>query len=144
MIFIERQDYETLIDKQALTVLEQTNAENRERAEQMAREELTDYLSGRYNTQRAFSESGTNRNMRLVMACIDIALYHMVTWLPGNMGLSIREKRYEKIVSWMEQIRDGKLNPNLPLRGDEGQEDFDPQQASIMKWGSCTKNDNDW
>ena len=29
-------------------------------------------------------------------------------------------------------------------RQDEGQEDYDPAEASIMKWGSYTKNNNDW
>lgn len=144
MDFIERIDYKTLIDKQALAVLEQTDEDNRQRAEQMAREELEDYLSGRYNLNRAFSQTGSARNMRLVMMCMDIALYHMVSWIPGNMGLSIREKRYEKAVKWLEEVRDGKLNPNLPLKGDEGQDDFKPEDASPMKWGSCPKNNNDW
>lgn len=144
MAFVEEQDYGTLIDKQALAVFQQTDVENRKRAEGMAREELTDYLSGRYNLERAFTAIGDSRNMRLVMIYMDISLYHMASWLPGNMGLSIREKRYESAVKWMEEVRDGKLNPNLPLKGDEGQEDYDPTQASVMKWGSCTKNNNDW
>lgn len=142
--FIQEQDYGTLIDRQALAVLEQTQPENRARAEQMAREELTDYLSGRYNTARAFACVADERNMRLVMTCMDIALYHMVSWLPQNMGMSVREKRYDKAVEWMEAVRDGKLNPDLPPRGDEGQSDYDPATASVMKWGSNTKNDNDW
>lgn len=142
--FIQNEDYGTLIDKQALAVLEQTQPENRRRAEQMAREELTDYLSGRYNTVRAFVTEGDSRNMRLVMVCMDIALYHMVSWLPQNMGMSVREKRYDKAVEWMEAVRDGKLNPDLPLRGDNGQTDYDPATASVMKWGSNKKNDNDW
>lgn len=142
--FIQEKDYETLIDKQALAVLEQTNPENRFRAEQMAREELTDYLSGRYNIHRAFNEVGVDRNMRLVMSCIDIALYHMTSWLPQNMGMKIREARYEKVVAWMEAVRDGELNPNLPLRGDEGQKDYDAGTASTIKWGSEQKNNNDW
>lgn len=142
--FIEQQDYGTLIDKQALAVLEQTEPENRKRAEQMAMEELTDYLSGRYNVKRAFACTGEERNMRLVMIGMDIALYHMATWLPQNMGLAIREKRYEKAVAWMEAVRDGKLNPDLPLKGDEGQDDYNPSTASVMKYGSMPKNNNDW
>ena len=47
MAFVEEKDYGTLIDKQALAVFQQTDEENRKRAEGMAREELTDYLSGR-------------------------------------------------------------------------------------------------
>lgn len=144
MAFIEKEDYKTLIDKQALAVLEQTDDDNRQRAEAMAREELTDYLSGRYNLNRAFQQEGNGRNMRLVMICMDIALYHMASWIPGNMGLSIREKRYESAVKWMEEVRDGKLNPNLPLKGDEGQEDFNPEDASTMRWDSAPKNNNDW
>ena len=54
MAFVEEKDYGTLIDKQALAVFQQTDEENRKRAEGMAREELTDYLSGRYNLERAF------------------------------------------------------------------------------------------
>lgn len=142
--FIEEQDYGTLIDKQALAVLEQTQPENRVRAERMAIEELTEYLNGRYNVKRAFTCTGTERNMKLVMICMDIALFHMVTWLPGNMGLAVREKRYDKAVKWMEDVRDGELNPDLPLKGDEGQTDYDPSTASVMKYGCMAKNNNDW
>lgn len=142
--FIEEQDYGTLIDKQALAVIQQTQPENRIRAEQMAMEELTDYLSGRYNVKRAFACTGRERNMRLVMNCMDIALYHMATWLPQNMGMAVREKRYDKAVEWMEAVRDGQLNPDLPLKGDDGQTDYDPRTASVIKYGSMAKNNNDW
>lgn len=105
--FVTEDDY-IVVGSEALKIIQQSKAENRNRAELAAREEISGYLRERYDVARIFAAKDIGRNMQIVLYYCDIALYHMVCWLPGRAGLEIREKRYKQATEWLEKVQSGK------------------------------------
>ena len=108
-----------VIGEGALRIVTQVSAENRAKAEKEAIEEIAGYLRPKYDCQAIFSADGDNRNQLVVMYTCDIALYHMAASLPQNMGMQIREKRYERALDWLKGVQAEKILPDLPLATDE-------------------------
>lgn len=138
--FVDENDY-VVIGADALKILQQSSPEKRHLAEQAAEEEISGYLRGRYDVKKVFSQTGIDRNMQIVIYYCDIALYHLISWLPGKMGTEIREERYKRAVEWLEKVSAGKTIPDLPLpTGPNGEEDtYNP-----IRYGSGQKNNYDW
>lgn len=118
-MFITDEDYKVVIGEQALKVVSQVSAENRENAEAESIEEMAGYLRPKYDTAAIFSANGSQRNRLVVMYACDIALYHMAASTPQKMGMEIRKERYERAVKWLEGVQAGKIVPDLPLATDE-------------------------
>ena len=139
-MFLTEEDY-IVASSTALSVLQQSSEENRERAERMALEEVSGYLRSRYYVEKVFSATGAERNDLVVMRTCDVALYHLSSWLPNKMGHDIRKERYELAVKWLEGVQAGKITPDLPtVTGEDGEEDIN----NPMKWGSEKKNVYIW
>lgn len=138
--FVTEDDY-IVVGQDALKIIQQSNAENRTRAELAAREEISGYLRERYDVAKIFAAKDIGRNMQIVLYFCDIALYHMSCWLPGRIGLEIREKRYEQAIEWLEKVQAGKVMPELPtLIGPAGEEDY----YNPIRYGAGQKNSYDW
>lgn len=138
--FVTEDDY-IVVGQDALKIIQQSNAENRTRAELAAREEISGYLRERYDVAKIFAAKDIGRNMQIVLYFCDIALYHMSCWLPGRIGLEIREKRYEQAIEWLEKVQAGKVMPELPtLTGPAGEEDY----YNPIRYGAGQKNSYDW
>ncbi|HRS18723.1 MAG TPA: DUF1320 family protein [Bacteroidales bacterium] len=141
MAFLEITDYKAVADDKTLSVIHQQSTTNLQRAEKYAAEEVSSYLRSKYNMTQAFALTGDNRNQQLVMIMCDIALYHLISWLPLKMGFEIREIRYKRAIEWLESVQAGKASPELPpLIDSETGEDI----GNPMKWGSMNKNKYDW
>lgn len=135
-MFLTEEDY-IVASSTALSVLQQSSEENRERAERMAIEEVSGYLRSRYDVEKVFAATGAERNDLVVMRTCDVALYHLSSWLPNKMGHDIRKERYDLAVKWLEGVQAGKITPDLPtVTGEGGEEDIN----NPMKWGSEKKN----
>jgi phage gp36-like protein len=143
-MFVTDDDYITLADAAALKIISQTSEDNRRKAERMGIEEITGYLSDRYNCSLVFSAQGDKRNPLVLMYTMDCALYHMCAWLPQKMGHEIRKERYDRALKWMEGVAKGLLNPTLPGKGDDGEGNIDEDLNSSLSWGSEPKNNNSW
>ena len=128
MIFLITEDFKTVCDPQTLTVINQSDTANLDRAECYAIEEVSSYLRTRYDVASAFSSSGDQRNGFLVMIVADVALYHLVSWLPKRIGFEIRETRYNQAIAWLKDVQSGKATPDLPTPTDPttGQETSQP------------------
>lgn len=138
--FVTEDDY-IVVGSEALKIIQQSKAENRNRAELAAREEISGYLRERYDVSKIFAAKDMERNMQIVLYFCDISLYHMVCWLPGRAGLEIREKRYEQATEWLEKVQSGKVMPDLPtLQGPSGEEDY----YNPIRYGAGQKNSYDW
>lgn len=138
--FVTEDDY-IVVGSDALKIIQQSNTENRNRAELAAREEMSGYLRERYDVALIFAARDIERNMQVVLYYCDIALYHMVCWLPGRAGLEIREKRYKQATEWLEKVQSGKVMPALPtLTGPAGEEDYN----NPIRYGAGQKNNYDW
>lgn len=138
--FVNEEDYVT-VGADALKVLQQSSPEKRALAERAAQEEISGYLRGRYDMERTFELTAEQRNSQLVMYYCDIALYHLVSWLPSRMGYEIREVRYKRAIEWLESVQRGGVMPDLPTpRGKNGEEDI----YNPIRYGAGQKNRYDW
>ena len=59
----------------------------------------------------AYAAAGLERNSQLVMLTADVALYHLIAWLPKRMGFEIRETRYKRAIEYLEDVQAGKASP---------------------------------
>nr|DAL66423.1 MAG TPA: head to tail adaptor [Caudoviricetes sp.]DAP82749.1 MAG TPA: head to tail adaptor [Caudoviricetes sp.] len=121
-MFITEEDYRVVVGENALKIISQVSAENRNNAEAQAQEEIASYLRPKYNCKAVFTAEGEHRNRLIVMFTCDIALYHMAASLPQKMGMEIRKERYERAVKWLEGVQAGKTVPDLPVLTDENGE----------------------
>lgn len=138
MNFLTTDDFKAVCDTQTLTVINQNDTDNLDRAERYAIEEVSSYLRTRYDVTTAFAKTGTQRNGYLVMIVADVALYHLVSWLPKRIGFDIRETRYNQAISWLKDVQSGKATPDLPTPTDPttGQETSQP-----VRYGGWSKSE---
>jgi phage gp36-like protein len=111
MAFLNKTDFKAVCDPTTLDVINQTDDENLARAIGYATEEVSSYLRSRYNVTAAFNKEGSERNAQLVMIVCDVALYHLVAWLPKRIGFEIREIRYNNAIDWLKHVQAGKASP---------------------------------
>lgn len=140
-MFLNQDDFSAVCDAATLDVIQQSSEEIRQRAEAYAIEEISAYLRGRYDMEAAYAAAGTERNSQLVMMTVDVALYHLIAWLPKKMGFEIREIRYRRVIEMLVDVHN-KLSMNLPLYTDPVT--GDPDTANPVKYGSLKKQKNDW
>lgn len=141
-MFITEIDYKTLADPRALEIFQQSDPENRGRAERMAAEEIAGYLRNRYDTGRIFSAMREERNPLIVMYAMDITLYHLSTWLPQKMGFEIRAIRYKVAIEWLEKVQKGMVMPDLPCLTDPANGENDVNNP--VRYGGMRRNKYDW
>jgi len=139
-MFLDSLDYKVTIGERAFDLIQQSEEANRLKAEEMAMEEMAGYLRPKYNVHKIFARRGEERNMHLVMTLCDMALYHLVSWLPSKMGYEIREIRYKRAIEWLEGVQKGKIVPDLDLAVDE---DGDTG-ASEIRYGGEKRNNYMW
>lgn len=141
MAFLTTDDYKAVSDAQTLDVIHQSDEANLERAEIYAIEEISSYLRGRYNMPAAYAATGLGRNAQLVMLTADVALYHLIAWLPKRMGFEIRETRYKRAIEYLENVQAGKASPDLPPLIDP---DTGVDTGIAVKYGSWKKGTYDY
>lgn len=118
MDFLTIDDFKAVCDSNTLAVTNQQDTTNLERGVCYAIEEVSGYLRSRYDVATAFAKIGDQRNQQLVMITCDIALYHLIAWLPKRIGFEIRDIRYKNAISWLKDVQSGKASPNLPTLTD--------------------------
>ena len=135
MNFLTTDDFKAVCDTQTLTVINQNDTGNLDRAERYAIEEVSSYLRTRYDVATAFAMTGTQRNGYLVMIVADVALYHLVSWLPKRIGFDIRETRYNQAIAWLKDVQSGKATPDLPTPTDPDTGQETSQPVRYGGWG---------
>lgn len=132
MKFLNKEDFNVVCDDNTLSVIHQQSDANFDKAEAYAIEEVSSYLRSRYDIDKALS--GTNRNAQLVMILCDIALYHLISWLPKRIGFEIREIRYKSAIAWLKDVAKGNASPNIPTKTNEQGEDIGTP-VNFGSWG---------
>lgn len=138
-MFLSEQDYWVVIGQKAFEVLSRENEYNLEGAESTAIEEIKGYLQPKYDCSAIFSAAEEARNRKIVQITADIALYHLVSSVPGKMGYEIRKERYDAAIKWLEGVQSGKITPDLPLATDD-----EGNTTTPLRWGSAKRLDNIW
>ena len=130
-----------MVGDKALQIIQQADSDNRQKAERMAVDEICSYLRGRYDVKKVFAAVGAERSDIILMYTCDVALYHLISWLPQKMGYEIRKERYDRAIKWLEGVQAGKVIPDLPLlTGENGEDDpgapirFSPGQKNTYDW----------
>lgn len=146
MQFLTLEDLKMVVDDDTLEVISQSDENNLTIAEKEAIEEISGYLRSRFDTQKAFSLAGENRNQQLVMITADIMLYHCTAWLPKRLGYDIREIRYNNWIEWLKSVQEGKITPDLPaytidIDGD-GTADCQDTQYNRFQFGCIPPQNN--
>lgn len=90
------------------------------------------YLRARYDTAKAFAQTGDKRNAMLVRVTVSIALFYLGQSLPQFMGNEQRETMYNNAIAWLKDVQSGKAMPDLPLY--ESEDGEDPQNP--VRFGS--------
>lgn len=114
--YIVRSDYDASVFREILDQITREDEATVEVCEERAIDELTSYLSARYDCDKLFAQRGPERSNLVLMMCIDIAVYHM--FCIGNpVKLSqVRKDRYERAIDWAKAVNRGKVNiHNAPL-----------------------------
>lgn len=137
--FLSVEDYKLVADDKSLDVIYQSDEDNRLKAEKTAIEEISGYLRSRFDVSACFAATGTGRNEHLVMITCDVALYHLIAWMPKRIGFEIREIRYKRAIDWLKDVQKGLTQPDLPLITDE-----DGNSSNPIKWGSMPKSKYDY
>lgn len=132
MKFLNKEDFNVVCDDNTLSVIHQQSDANLDKAEAYAIEEVSSYLRSRYDIDKALSE--TNRNAQLIMILCDIALYHLISWLPKRIGFEIREIRYKSAIAWLKDVAKGNASPNIPTKTNEQGEDIGTP-VNFGSWG---------
>ncbi|MCQ2351276.1 MAG: DUF1320 domain-containing protein [Paludibacteraceae bacterium] len=140
MEFLTKSDFKAVCDDNTLSVIDQMDDENLARGVNYAIEEVSSYLRSRYDVAKAFNKTGAERNSQLVMITCDVALYHLIAWLPKRIGFEIRETRYNHAIDWLKDVQSGKSTPDLPLPVDqEGH-----QVTTPIRYGGMAKSKYDY
>lgn len=140
-MFLTESDYAAVCEPTTLDVIQQSDEEIRQRAEAYAIEEISSYLRERYDMPAAFVATGSARNNQLVMMTVDVALYHLMAWLPKRMGFEIREIRYNNVIKTLVDVHK-KLQMDLPTYTDPVTGETDT--GNPVKYGSMPKLRNSW
>jgi phage gp36-like protein len=116
--FIDLTDYDASIHREILDALTRDDDTIIEICEDRAIAEMRGYLSRRYDCDRIFSATGTERNQLILMMAIDIAVYHIFCIHNPQKMSQIRKDRYDRAMEWLKQVADEDISidgaPLLP------------------------------
>jgi phage gp36-like protein len=140
-MFLTTEDYRPVCGEEELDVLQQSETQIREQAERTAIEEISSYLRARYDVEAAFAATGSDRNPMLVQVAVNIALYHLVHWLPMHLASEGRHELYERDIEWLSKVAKGTVQPDLPTYTDEN---GNTDTGNPVKFGTMPKQQYDW
>ncbi|MCM1035545.1 MAG: DUF1320 domain-containing protein [Paludibacter sp.] len=140
MAFITIDDFKAVCDDNTLAVIHQQDNNNLQRAINYAIEEVSSYLRSRYDVNKAFAQNNNARNPQLIMITCDVALYHLIAWLPKRIGFEIRENRYKNAIAWLRDVQTGKATPLLPTLTNSTGEDI----GTPVLYGGMSKSKYDY
>lgn len=140
-MFLTTEDYTALIRNEIKDILLENYSEAKLRvAQQMAIDQVKNYLSGRYDVAEIFSKEGTERNAHIVMLTLDCTLYHLYTSTVPKRMPEIRSVRYQDAIDWLKAVGSGEISANLPLiKSEDGQ-----QLLGIKIQSKYTPSSNKW
>ena len=141
-MFLNEDDYDTLILDEDRELITQSTTAIREKAEGMAIDQMSGYLRAKYNVAATFALANEARSMVLVMLCLDITLYHLHASIAGRFVPEVRRIRYEDALAWLKDVAKGLIVPDLP--GYTDPETGEEVTGLNIIFGSNAKQDNSW
>nr|DAM85992.1 MAG TPA: head to tail adaptor [Caudoviricetes sp.] len=136
MAFITAKELETHLYKEDIDTISREDETILTAAVDAAIEEAYGYL-GAYDRKKIFEATGDQRNPLLLIFVKDIAVWHFINLCNAGCDLELREKRYDRAVSWLRQVQRGETTANLPVVDEDG--DGKPDTAGEYIYGSNPK-----
>ena len=86
-----------------------------------------------YDADTIFAATGSSRHSLLLTFVKDIAVWHLMALSNYQADLALREKRYDRAVSWLKAVQKGDVTPDLPATTSE--------YLGKITWGSRDKRE---
>jgi len=80
--------------------------------------EAKGYLSA-FDMATELAKNGAARNALLIIFIKDIAVWHFINICNVNTDIDLREKRYDRAVSWLISVQKGNVVPDITAKVDE-------------------------
>lgn len=80
--------------------------------------EAKGYLTS-FDVATIFATAGASRNDLLLIFVKDIAVWHLMTLSNYQADIAMREKRYDRAISWLKAVQKGDVDPDLPTAASE-------------------------
>ena len=77
-----------------------------------------------------YFESKDGRNPLIVMIVVDLLAYHLFSKIPYNSIPEHIKERYKEAITKLKNIRVGKMNPLLPIKQIDSDEEQDPNRQT--------------
>lgn len=102
-------------------------------------EEMSGYLSGRYNCTAIFTTTGPDRNPLIVELGKNIALWYIIRLANVDILHDKAKEGYDRAIEWLNKVATGIISPNLPIAVTDSGEETNP-----IRTGSMDKQSYDW
>ncbi|MEG1763158.1 MAG: phage protein Gp36 family protein, partial [Bacteroidales bacterium] len=116
IMFLKKEDLYAKIRKNELEQITGNDDTLVLHAMQAAVSEMEPYLKERYNTKDIFTKQDRERNPLLVSFAVDIAIFEIISIALPGQDLQDRRERYKRAIDYLKQVRDEKLNLELPKK----------------------------
>lgn len=146
-MYIEPEDYLTLIQQEDLDTILHDYPGKLEKAQKRGLQEVSGYLRLRYRIESEYKKAEGQRNDNVLGIVLDCILYHLCASLPGRLGMNeIRTKRYEQAIKWLQRVSDGKDDAGIPTltNTQEQTPEENPQRFQKIRFSSMPKTDCSW
>lgn len=96
-----------------------------------------------YDVNAIFAATGDQRHPLILQHCIVMAKYHLIILCNADIIQEHAEKRYERSIEWLEELRDGKVSlsslPRLQVIDPTPDDDTDDVNNTPFRYGSRPK-----
>lgn len=128
MIVLQMSDLLALIETDVLDDITGSDSTIIDTAELSAIGEVTGYLSIRYDATKALDKGyitasvlapthdAFNGVSTVIEKLADITLYNLHTRVMPDNVPTLRQKRYDNAISWLEKVAQGFIAPSLPVK----------------------------
>lgn len=138
--FIQPPDYDASIHREILDSITREDSSVVEICEDRAVAEMRCYLSKRYDCDRIFSATGSDRLPLVLMMAIDIAVFHLFCIHNPQKLSQVRRDRYDRAVEWMKAVaREDISIDGAPLLSEEQR-----AASAAFRLKSNPKRHNHW
>lgn len=104
--------------------------------------EAKSYLA-RFDLMAIFGDGETepvHQDENLKNKVKDLALWQLVALGQANIKIDLARTRYEDAIRWFEKVSEHKINPALPMPGDNAE--TDTNESGSIDWNSLPKRNN--
>lgn len=119
MAFITVEELSTHLYGELVDAISRNDDDIPQRAIDGAIVEVKGYL-GDFDKDTIFNATGNSRHALILIFAKDIAVWHFIVLANPNIEISLREKRYNAAIRWLEKVQRRDITPDLPLKPTEG------------------------